>query len=712
MRGIPRVVGLSGAIAVAAASHSVLADSVSEPPFVRLRYATFDPAVDTPNLPGLLRARAGNELYLVQFVDLSTALGRADVERAGGTIHRFLPDHTHLVRLDASAKQAVEALPGIRWVGEYHPAYRLDPALAAALMLPARSDVPVRYSIEATQAGDQFRIANRVQELGGIVEVLRGSSLRLEATLTRAQLLEILHLNEVNYIDLAGPPGRDMDIVRQLVGAVPLLSSAGFTGQGVRGELMDAALDLAHPAFQNPPPLVHCPWSGTPDFTHGTAVFGITFGNGAGNPSATGMLPSREQGIFCSYTLTGDPYQRMQELIDPAGPYRAVFQCSPIGSPYVSTYSTISAETDALLFAFDLLVCQSQGNAGAAGSRPQSLAKNILSVGGIAHQGTLTRADDTSLQGPQLLDGRVKPDLAGPSSPMTTTSTGGVYTTFSGTSAAVAVLSGASGLVFQMWHERIFRGFGGAPSVFLSRPTQSTARGLMINSAYQYDWLAGGPNASITRRAQGWGMPQLDALYTASPKTFIVNESDPLLPQQVRTYTLTVAPGEPALRATMVFLDPPGNPAAAQARINDLSLRITAPDQTAYWGNRGLTTGLWSTPGGSPDSANVVENVFIQNPAPGVWTVQVIGSEIVQDARLETPELDADFALVVSGISCYANCDSSTLAPILNVADFTCFLQRFAAADAYANCDGNTQPPVLNVADFTCFLQRFAAGCP
>jgi hypothetical protein len=61
---------------------------------------------------------------------------------------------------------------------------------------------------------------------------------------------------------------------------------------------------------------------------------------------------------------------------------------------------------------------------------------------------------------------------------------------------------------------------------------------------------------------------------------------------------------------------------------------------------------------------------------------------------------------------CYANCDGSTIAPVLNVGDFTCFLQRFAAGDSYANCDQSTTAPVLNVGDFTCFLQRFAAGCP
>jgi hypothetical protein len=61
--------------------------------------------------------------------------------------------------------------------------------------------------------------------------------------------------------------------------------------------------------------------------------------------------------------------------------------------------------------------------------------------------------------------------------------------------------------------------------------------------------------------------------------------------------------------------------------------------------------------------------------------------------------------------SCYPNCDGSTAAPILNVLDFSCFLQKYAAADPYANCDGSTTAPVLNVLDFTCFLQKFAQGC-
>jgi trimeric autotransporter adhesin len=70
---------------------------------------------------------------------------------------------------------------------------------------------------------------------------------------------------------------------------------------------------------------------------------------------------------------------------------------------------------------------------------------------------------------------------------------------------------------------------------------------------------------------------------------------------------------------------------------------------------------------------------------------------------------------------CYPNCDASSIAPILNVEDFTCFINEFVGGlalppsqqlDHYANCDQSTTPPILNVSDFTCFINAFAQGCP
>jgi hypothetical protein len=70
------------------------------------------------------------------------------------------------------------------------------------------------------------------------------------------------------------------------------------------------------------------------------------------------------------------------------------------------------------------------------------------------------------------------------------------------------------------------------------------------------------------------------------------------------------------------------------------------------------------------------------------------------------------FTSTTGGSTCYPNCDGSTQVPVLNVQDFTCFLQKYSAGDAYANCDGSVQQPALNVQDFTCFLQKYSAGCP
>jgi hypothetical protein len=59
--------------------------------------------------------------------------------------------------------------------------------------------------------------------------------------------------------------------------------------------------------------------------------------------------------------------------------------------------------------------------------------------------------------------------------------------------------------------------------------------------------------------------------------------------------------------------------------------------------------------------------------------------------------------------NCYANCDLSTQAPTLNVADFICFINKYAAKDPYANC---TVDAAIDINDFNCFLNKFAAGCP
>jgi len=625
---------------------------------IRLQGVAFDPLDGVQAVDSLLAAQPHNTLHFVQFVTTPLPEFRQAVARLGGKIHRFLTDHTFIVEMSQSTRAQVAELPFVRWIGPYHPAYRLEGILRSILANPNQPLEPQRYSILVCERNERIQeaLAAYIQGLGGIVHFTTPKGYRLEATLTREQLLEVVHANEVQFIDRWGGPGEtDMNIVRQVGGADYIESLHGWTGQGVRGEIFDTELRTTHQEWLYSP-IIHS--SGTTGSYHGTSCFSINFAQGV-NSSARGMLPDG-QGIYFRYnesTQFGGSKSRYdinQELIDPTGPYRAVFQTSSVGSSRTTQYTTISAEVDDYLFLYPVLSTQSQSNAGDQMSRPQAWAKNIVACGGLYHYGTADRSDDRWNYGASIgpaSDGRVKPDLAYFYDSISAAygSSNTSYTSFGGTSAATPETAGHFGMLFQMWHEQVWQGYGGGGSVFESRPEMATAKALMCNTAYRYDWTAGGPNGDINRNVQGWGTADLGKLYDRAALTVIVNETDLITPLATNSYTANVAAGESEFNVTLAYTDPMGTVGAAYQRINDLSLRVTSPSSTVYWGNNGLRSGNVSTPGGSSNTIDTVENVFIQNPASGIWTVEVIADELVQDSHTETPTLDADYALVING---------------------------------------------------------------
>jgi hypothetical protein len=130
------------------------------------------------------------------------------------------------------------------------------------------------------------------------------------------------------------------------------------------------------------------------------------------------------------------------------------------------------------------------------------------------------------------------------------------------------------------------------------------------------------------------------------------------------------------------------NPTAGDLSLRPFSPCIDAGDNTAV--PAGILTDFLGNPRFRDDTGTV--NAGIPGGAGGAAIVDMGAFEF-------------------QGTTCYANCDGSTTPPVLNVLDFSCFLNKFAAGDTCANCDGSTTPPVLNVLDFSCFLNRFAVGC-
>ncbi|HMB23058.1 MAG: S8 family serine peptidase [Chloroflexota bacterium] len=133
---------------------------------------------------------------------------------------------------------------------------------------------------------------------------------------------------------------------------------------------------------------------------------------------------------------------------------------------------------------------------------------------------------------------------------------------------------------------------------------------------------------------EGWGRINLDAATDGTIQ--FVDEGTGLATSGSQSFTVTSTGGP--LKVTVVWSDYPSTDTASVNLVNDLDLTVTGPSGT-FRGN--VFSGGWSATGGSADRRNNVENVYIQNPTAGNYTVTVAGYNI--------PSGPQKFALVVDG---------------------------------------------------------------
>ena len=199
----------------------------------------------------------------------------------------------------------------------------------------------------------------------------------------------------------------------------------------------------------------------------------------------------------------------------------------------------------------------------------------------------------------------------------------------------------------QMWADNVWGTDPQGATVFEKLPHHTTLKALLINNGKQYPFT--GTTSDLTRTHQGWGRPNVEIAMNRAEDSFIVDWAQPLTVGQAASYDIAVASGETELKITMIYPDPPGTTSSLLHRLNDVDLRVISPGGTEYFGNVGLDAGNYSVPGGSPNGVDTVENVFVENPEAGTWTVEISATEVNVDGYLDTPGDDVVFSLVVTG---------------------------------------------------------------
>src|SRR5262249_50352973 len=304
-----------------------------------LRYGNFDPLV-----AGAAQGEPDplTEIRIIQFKTQVLGEYRTQLEAAGARIYRFLANNALVVNAPAHAASQIAKQPYVRWMGPYRLEYKFDPPLFAKLSVQGGGS-PTIYRIEVFERGlgQQNAVAQQVEEIGGRVDTTIPQGFFLQATLTVDQVLQVASMDEVAHLDEWGPPQADDVQVRDIGGADYLEQRAGFTGQGVRAEVLDVGTRVAHAEFQALPLLRH---NNLTSGDHGTSTTGINFASGV-NSSARGIVPDA-QGIASTVTMFPMPnrYQHTQELV--ADPYFAVYQSNSWGGNLTIQYTTETAEMD------------------------------------------------------------------------------------------------------------------------------------------------------------------------------------------------------------------------------------------------------------------------------------------------------------------------------------------------------------------------------
>jgi hypothetical protein len=118
---------------------------------------------------------------------------------------------------------------------------------------------------------------------------------------------------------------------------------------------------------------------------------------------------------------------------------------------------------------------------------------------------------------------------------------------------------------------------------------------------------------------------------------------------------------------------------------------------------------FWAQGGPHAVGGGLPQNAWLWNPGGG-WGYPNNLKPVPEDL-LGNGQTGVNFTLFGGPVPCYANCDGSTIEPVLTGNDFLCFLSAFVQGSSYANCDGSTGQPVFTANDFVCFVSAYAAGC-
>ncbi len=484
-------------------------------------------------------------------------------------------------------------------------------------------------------SGDRLAVNVQIYphvELATAVELCKKYGWDVLTTGTNAHFIQLLVRQDelesaalapfIQWMELIPPPAEPEDTKGRSLHRSNLLDSDAQSGKKYNG---DGVSVLVRDDGQLGP---HIDFAGRltnltnqpPDAgTHGDGVAGILTGAGNLDPRKKGMAAGAHlYAVDYSSDFQG---QTLNLFLDE----NVTITNSSYSNGCNSGYTMSSRITDQQMFEYPTLMhVFSAGNANGddcgadnygAGNQWGNITgghkqgKNSISAANLNSTAAL---DNTSSRGPAY-DGRLKPDISANGTNQESTSPFNAYQVFGGTSGAAP---GIAGCMAQLTHA--YKSLHDQ-----TEPTAALLKNLLLNSANDLGNV--GPDFKF-----GWGHVNAGRALNLIEQ----NQWSEASVDNGATYTQTlhIPDGVRQAKIMLYWPEAPASEFAPKALINDLDITVTGNNAPVYLPWKLDPTPdpvILNTPAGKGrDSLNNVEQVAIDNPVAGIYTISVTGMEV------------------------------------------------------------------------------------
>ena len=572
----------------------------------------------------------GQSFAIIQFEHIPTTAERVQLLKSGVLLMDYIPNNTYTVSMTGPMNEDILRQAKARAVVELKPEQKMSPLLgggtlpAWAIKMPGTVDVWVSFPKILTYDS----IASELKRRN--FDVISAAYKEYHIIVLRVSLQRVTELASLSFLEYVQPAPREdqslnnvtrADSRANVLNASTTVGGRNLNGEGIVIGIGDISYLPNHVDFTNR--LVDRTFAAPGSNDHGKHVSGIAAGAGIlnelyrGYASKATIISQYYSGIW----LNAAAYIKDYGMVITNNSYGAIAgDCS-----YNGLYDLYSYILDQQAFDYPYLQhVFAAGNSGTLSCPPYPAgyktvlgsyqsSKNVLVVGLTDSAGNM---DASSSKGP-LKDGRLKPEIVSMGRRVISTGLGSYYVN-SGTSMASPGVSGGLALLYQLYRQRNAG----------NNPKNGLMKAIVCNSARDL----GNSGADF---AFGFGWLDLErAAITLENNRYL---STTIANGGLNNHSITVPANVAQLKVMLYWNDAPASLISSQALVNDLDITVQTPFATTVFPKilDTIPSNVTNAATEGPDHINNIEQVIVNNPQPGNYSIKVNGTVVTQNSPQE-----------------------------------------------------------------------------